>query len=75
MVRRKKPWGPVVYYVVRTATHIQTGDKSVSRYGPYRTHGDAEAKLREDEEAMPVGIPQYEYEYKIEPEVPDLNRK
>jgi hypothetical protein len=55
-----------IYRVVRTATHIKTGKKQVSRFGAYRSYAEAHKRLDEDEEAMPMGIPEYDYEYKIE---------
>jgi hypothetical protein len=51
MSKRDRSTG-VLYRIVRTATHVRTGEKSVSRYGAYRTPTEADRKLREDEEAM-----------------------
>jgi hypothetical protein len=63
--KRKRSSSGILYRVVQTATHIQTGNKLVSRYGAYRTYAEAETKLRADQEAV-VGNPQYEYDYTIE---------
>jgi hypothetical protein len=69
--RRNQSSTGFIYRVVRTATHIRTGEKRVSRFGAYRTRAEAQRRLEEDEEAMPVGVPQYEYEYKIETVLPE----
>jgi hypothetical protein len=68
MNMRNKSTG-VVYRIVRTATHVRTGEKSVTPYGAYVTFSEADRKMREDEEAM--GEPEYEYEYKIVPALPE----
>jgi hypothetical protein len=60
-----------MYRVVRTATHIKTCKKQVSRFGAYRSYAEAQKRLDEDEEAMPMGIPEYDYEYKIETVLPE----
>jgi hypothetical protein len=67
----KKMMGVVGFWLVRTAEHIQTGEKVVHRFGPYRTNEEAEMKKLEDDEA--VGKPGYEYTYRIEtaPTIPD----
>jgi hypothetical protein len=61
----KKMMGVVSFWVVRTAEHIQTGEKVVRRWGPYRTNEEAEMKKLEDEEAAAV-LDGYEYTYRIE---------
>ena len=68
MSMRDKSTG-VIYRIVRTATHVRTGEKSVTPYGAYLTYAEADRKLREDEEAM--GDPEYGYEYKIVPALPE----
>jgi hypothetical protein len=63
--------GVIGFWLVRTAEHIPTGQKIVHRFGPYRTNEEAAMKKLEDEEA--VGMPEYEYSYRIEtaPTIPD----
>ena len=39
------------------------------RDGAYLTYEEADSKLREDQEA--VGLPQYEYDYKVEIVLPE----
>jgi hypothetical protein len=60
----KRMMGVVAFWLVRTAEHIETGEKVVDRFGPYSTHQEAEMKRLEDEEA--VGNREYEYAYRIE---------
>jgi hypothetical protein len=69
--RRKGSPSGLIYRVVRTATHIQTGEKSVNRFGAYLTHKEAQARLEEDQEASPGPNPQYEYAYEIEHVFPE----
>jgi hypothetical protein len=69
--RRNRSSTGFTYRVVRTATHIKTGEKRVSRFGSYRTYAEAQRRLDQDEKAMPVGVPEYDYEYKIETVLPE----
>jgi hypothetical protein len=61
----RKLMGPTAYYVRRKATHCKSGETSLTSFGPFRTYKEAQAKQREDEEAL--GKPEYEYDYHIEP--------
>ena len=56
--------GPVAYYLVAEGTHHQTGKKLHDKFGPYASMQEAEDKKIEQQEA--VGLPGYEYEYRIE---------
>jgi hypothetical protein len=61
----RKLMGPTVYYLRRKATHCRSGESSLTSFGPFRTYKDAQAKQREDQEAL--GDPAYEYDYHIDP--------
>jgi hypothetical protein len=72
--KKKKVAGAVVYFVDETATPIRKGEKLTKRLGPFLTLKEAEARVREEQEKMVPGIPQYEYEYSIEPVATEILR-
>lgn len=72
--RRKRVAGEVVYPLYQTATHIKTGERLKARLGIFLTHKEAEARRWEEEEKMVPGVPQYEYEYSIEPVATEILR-
>jgi hypothetical protein len=67
MKRRKRSNSSgLIFRVVRTATNIRTGEKSVTRFGAYTTRAEARAWLEQDKEASPGPLAKYQYEYEIE---------
>jgi hypothetical protein len=59
-----KPTEAVVFYVRRKATHRETGETSLTSFGPFVIYEDAQMVQQQDEGAPRE--PGYEYEYSIE---------